>query len=138
MANPRIVDYYAVLAIPPSADLVGIEAAYTRLSDELVTRSHADDTANSALERLNEAYDVLANPETRRQYDEVLFQTEIEILRRQQQAEDRRRWIIRASIFAALGAIVVLQSAVLLWVGWEYVDTGVEKVLGPLWPGRVL
>lgn len=138
MANPRILDYYAVLAIPPSADLVGIEAAYTRLSDELVTRSHADDTANSALNRLNEAYDVLANPETRRQYDEVLFQTEIEILRRQQHAEDRRRWFIRASIFAALGGIVVMQSVVLLWIGWDYVDSGVETVLGPLWPGRVL
>ncbi|MCA9824613.1 MAG: J domain-containing protein [Dehalococcoidia bacterium] len=138
MANPRIVDYYAVLAIPPSADLMGIEAAYTRLSDELVRRSNVDDTANSALDRLNEAYDVLANPESRRQYDEVLFQTEIEILKRQQEREDRRRWIVRASIFSALSGIVLLQSAVLLWIGWDYIDGGVASILGPLWPGRVL
>jgi curved DNA-binding protein CbpA len=137
VANPRIVDYYAVLAIPPNADLVGIEAAYTRLSDELVRRSQADETANAALDRLNEAYDVLANPETRRQYDGVLFQTEIEILRRQQEREDRRRWLIRASIFAALTSIVVLQSAVLLWLGWDYIDSAVASVMGPLWPGRV-
>jgi Flp pilus assembly protein TadB len=125
VANPRIVDYYAVLA------------AYTRLSDELVRRSHVDDTANAALERLNEAYDVLANPESRRQYDEVMFQTEIEILQRQQEKEDRRRWLIRASIFAALSSIVVLQSAVLVWMGWDYIDTGVQKILGPLWPDVV-
>ncbi len=137
MANPRIVDYYAVLAIPPNADLIGIEAAYTRLSDELVRRSNVDETANTALDRLNEAYDVLANPETRRQYDGVLFQTEIEILRRQQEKEDRRRWLVRASIFAALTSIVVLQSVVLLWLGWDYIDSAVASVMGPLWPGRV-
>lgn len=135
MANPRIIDYYAILAVPPSVDLIGIEAAYTRLSDELVKRTEVDDTASSALARLNEAYDVLANPESRREYDEVLFSTEIAIFRAQQAKEDRRRRLVRASIIAALGAIVLVQSATLLWIGWDYVDTGLEFILGPLWPG---
>lgn len=136
MANPRIIDYYAILAVPPTVDLVGIEAAYTRLSDELVRRSDIDESAAPALDRLNEAYDVLANPETRRQYDEVLFQTELAIYRRQQQAEDRRRKLIRAAIITALAGIVLIQSAALLYIGWDYVDGGLEVVLGPLWPGQ--
>lgn len=136
MANPRIIDYYAILAVPPSVDLIGIEAAYSRLSDELVSRSDVDETSSAALSRLNEAYDVLANPESRREYDEVLFQTEIAILRRQQARDDRRRFFLRASIIAALTAIVMVQSAVLLWIGWDYVDGALEFVLGPLWPGR--
>lgn len=136
VANPRIIDYYAILAIPPSADLVGIESAYTRLSDELVRRSREDETAAGALERLNEAYDILANPETRRQYDEVLFRTEIDILRRQQEKEDRRRRIARLSIISALTLVVVFQTALLAWIGWDYVDSWFEFVLGPLWPGE--
>lgn len=135
MANPRIIDYYAILAVPPSVDLVGIEAAYTRLSDELVKRAEVDDTSSSALSRLNEAYDVLANPESRREYDEVLFSTEIAIFRAQQAKENRRRMILRASIVGALISIVLVQSSVLLYLGWDYVDSGLEFVLGPLWPG---
>jgi curved DNA-binding protein CbpA len=136
VANPRIIDYYAILAVPPTVDLIGIEAAYTRLSDELVRRANVDDTSSAALARLNEAYDVLASPEARREYDEVLFQTEIAILRRQQALEDRRRKILRASILGALVCIVLAQSAILAWIGWDYVDVGMEFVFGPLWPGK--
>jgi hypothetical protein len=135
VANPRIIDYYAILAVPPTVDLIGIEAAYTRLSDELVRRADVDDTSTTALGRLNEAYDVLANPESRREYDEVLFSTEIAIFRAQQAKENRRRMILRASIVGALIAIVMVQSSVLVWIGWDYVDSGLEFVLGPLWPG---
>ena len=31
MANPRVIDYYAILAVPPNADLAGIETAFGSL-----------------------------------------------------------------------------------------------------------
>ena len=35
MAEAKLMDYYAVLNLPPKADLSGIENAYARLSDDL-------------------------------------------------------------------------------------------------------
>ncbi|MCE5192519.1 MAG: J domain-containing protein [Candidatus Cryosericum sp.] len=63
-------DLYAVLGLTPSASQEQIRAQYR----ELVRKYHPDlhpGDANAAamMERVNGAYDVLGNPEERRQYD---------------------------------------------------------------------
>ena len=77
MAEAPLIDYYAILNLPPKADLLGIENAYARLSDDLAVRGGVDETAEAALERVNEAYSVLSKPELRRVYDRAFFATEI-------------------------------------------------------------
>lgn len=136
MANPRVIDYYAILAVPPNADLAGIETAYARLADELVTQSHHDDTSKQALDLLNEAYSVLSAADSRREYDQVLFQTEFAVLEQRRAAEERRRWLARALVTGSLAAIVIAQAALLAYIGRDYLGDAFDLVLGPLIPGR--
>lgn len=63
-------DHYAVLGVPPDADLEEIEAAYRRLS----RRYHPDlnpgsARARTAYERIRLAYEVLTDERERRRYD---------------------------------------------------------------------
>jgi hypothetical protein len=136
VANPRVIDYYAILAVPPSVDLAGIETAYSRLSGELVTQSEHDETSRHALNLLNEAYSVLSAADARRQYDRVLFQTEFAVLDAQRAAEARRQRVARWLVMGALGAVVLVQSIVLVYIGREYVGDALSVVLGPLMPGQ--
>ncbi len=66
-------DYYAVLGVERDASLRAIKQAYR----ELVRRYHPDAAGDSAearrqFERLQEAYDVLSNPDKRARYDAAL------------------------------------------------------------------
>jgi curved DNA-binding protein CbpA len=76
LAATKVVNYYAMLNLPPTADLVGVENAYARLSDEFAGRMEFDDTAVDGLRRLNEAYSVLSKPDLRREYDRVFLAAE--------------------------------------------------------------
>ena len=68
--DPR-EDLYAVLGIPRGADAAAIKSAYRRLSMELhPDRNPGDATAGNKFARIGQAFEVLGNPETRRQYDE--------------------------------------------------------------------
>ncbi len=135
MTKRPLIDYYKTLAVPPEADLIGIENAYVRLSDELVREAADDDGANRALARLNEAYTVLANPESRRLYDRVLFAKEYEELERRLRAVERRAAVARWTLVGALGLIVTAQAVTLAYLGWDSISGIVETVLGPLYPG---
>jgi DnaJ-class molecular chaperone len=65
-------DYYATLGVPKTASEKEIKQAYRRLA-----RKHhpdvnpGDRAAEAKFKELNEAYEVLGNPETRRKYDEL-------------------------------------------------------------------
>jgi curved DNA-binding protein len=65
-------DYYQVLGVPPDASAADIKTAYRALA-----RKHHPDvaadraTAEARFKELNEANEVLRDPETRRKYDEL-------------------------------------------------------------------
>lgn len=136
MAESRIVDYYAVLSVPPTADLMGIENAYAHLSDELATRVSVDDSSREALFRLNEAYGVLAKPEMRREYDRAYFSKDIAIAEAAiKRVERNRRWQANLLV-GALGLVVLVQAVALAYVGRDQIGPVVDAVVGPLLPGN--
>jgi len=64
-------DYYAVLAVDPKAGHEVIQMAYWRLATAYGASVRRDPEAAAKLRELNEAYEVLVNPELRGGYDEV-------------------------------------------------------------------
>ncbi|MGC8735041.1 MAG: J domain-containing protein, partial [bacterium] len=66
-------DYYAILNIPPNADQELINEAYRKLSSFTHPDRQPEERKKWAEERqkdLNEAYDILKDPEKRKEYDE--------------------------------------------------------------------
>lgn len=137
MAERRIIDYYAILAVPPTADLAGIENAYVRLSGDLAVQVHEDETAATALQRLNEAYGVLAFPGQREEYDRLYFSKEIADLEQQRSADTRRQTLTSFALIGSLAVVVIAQSLVLGYLGREYVSAAADFVFGPLLPGSL-
>jgi uncharacterized RDD family membrane protein YckC len=64
-------DYYAVLAVDPEAGHEVIQMAYWRLATEYGASVRRQPEASAKLRELNEAYEVLVNPELRARYDEA-------------------------------------------------------------------
>lgn len=131
MPDPKLIDYYAVLNLPPRADLVGIENAYARLSDDLMRQSQHDETAPDGLRRVNEAYAVLSKPELRREYDRAFFRSELDKIERDARAAQRRRTLAGNALVGALGLVVAAQAGALLWLGWDSA-TGLFQAIGDL------
>lgn len=121
MAKGELIDYYGLLNLPPRADLMGIENAYARISDDLAKQMHVDDTSQDALKRVNEAYAVLSKPELRREYDRVFFSKEIAAAEKAAQDELRRRAWKERVLVGALLVIVAGQAAMLLYIGWDQI-----------------
>ncbi len=121
MAEAKIVDYYSILNLPPTADLMGIDNAYARLSAELAERSDVDETSVDALGKLNEAYAVLSKPNLRIEYDSVFFKAEIERQRRLAELADRRRRLTGNLIVSALALLVAGEAAGLAYLAREQV-----------------
>jgi len=72
-ASPRAkqppTPYYVVLQVDPKAESEVIEAAYRRLARKYHPDVSGRTGATRTMQRLNEAYAVLGDPETRRKYD---------------------------------------------------------------------
>ncbi len=129
MANDsRIVDYYAVMNLPTSADLAGIENAYARLSAELAELGHVDAAASKALRRLNEAYGVLGRPERRRKYDEVFLARQRELEARAARAAFRRVAMMQWLVIGVLGAMLITQGAFLAYIGRDELSSLFDRL----------
>jgi uncharacterized RDD family membrane protein YckC len=93
-------DYYAVLAIHPEAGHEVIQMAYWRLATEYGASVRQQPEAAAKLRELNEAYEVLVNPELRARYDEALRGGAAEAMEeRRERAEPR----VRAPVVIAEG-----------------------------------
>jgi hypothetical protein len=134
VAEPKLVDYYAILNLPPKADLQGIENAYARLSDELAIRMEVDETSGGALLRVNEAYGVLSRPELRREYDAVYFAHERAVAQRKVLAAERRRDAARKILVYALAGTVAVQMLALAVIGRSEVVDFAQAAVSPLVP----
>jgi peptidylprolyl isomerase len=62
-------DYYAILGVSPDADPQTIEDAYERLAREVQPNADLEPTDPERMSDLDEAFDVLDDPESRAQYD---------------------------------------------------------------------
>jgi len=131
VAQVNLIDYYSVLNLPPRADLMGIENAYARLSDDLARQILHDDTSKEALDKVNEAYSVLSRPELRREYDRAFFRHELEALDRQAVWQQRRRAAAQSLLIGALGLIVAAQASVLIYIWWGEASGLLRAVLNP-------
>ncbi len=130
VSDAKLMDYYAVLNLPPKADLSGIETAYARLSDDLMKQSEDDETYRQAMQRLNEAYAVLSKPELRREYDRAFFKNELERLEREARAARRRRNLASNALVAGLGLIVAVQAGALLYLGGDAITGLFSAIFG--------
>ena len=69
MANKR--DYYEVLGVDKGADEAAIKKAYRQLAKKYHPDVNpGDKTAEEKFKEVNEAYQVLSNPQQRAQYDQ--------------------------------------------------------------------
>jgi curved DNA-binding protein len=64
-------DYYATLGVPKTASQAEIKKAYRKLARELHPDTNKDPAAEKRFKEANEAHAVLADPEKRKQYDEL-------------------------------------------------------------------
>jgi curved DNA-binding protein len=64
-------DYYAILGVPKTASQAEIKRAYRKLARELHPDTNKDPEAERRFKDANEAHAVLADPEKRKQYDEL-------------------------------------------------------------------
>jgi curved DNA-binding protein len=64
-------DYYAILGIPKTASQADVKKAYRKLARELHPDTNKDPAAEKRFKDANEAHAVLADPEKRKQYDEL-------------------------------------------------------------------
>src|SRR4051794_36934246 len=65
-------DYYAVLGVPKDADKAAIRKAYRKLARQYHPDANSGDAkAEEKFKEISEAYDVLADENRRREYDEA-------------------------------------------------------------------
>ena len=63
-------DYYAQLGVPPDASLISIKSAYRRKASQFHPDRNPDPAAAQTFRQAQEAYEVLADAERRKAYDD--------------------------------------------------------------------
>ena len=65
-------DYYGILRVMPSAEMAVIKAAYKALAGVYHPDRNQSNEAVFKMQAINEAWDVLSNKETKKQYDAII------------------------------------------------------------------
>ena len=65
----EFMDYYEILQVHPSAEPEVIKGAYDKLAKKYHPDLNKDPTATERMKQINLAYEVLSNPQKRRQFD---------------------------------------------------------------------
>lgn len=84
-------DYYAVLQVQPSAEAIVIEAAYKRLAREYHPDVYGGMDAHDRIVALNEAWEVLGDRDSRKEYDKSLTVSSRKISTQAQHENSRTR-----------------------------------------------
>jgi hypothetical protein len=129
--------YYDVLGVTPSAEPVAISAAYRAL----IKKYHPDRNAGNAeairrTRLLNEAYEVLCDPEARNRYDALTVRGRTSPLGREQfgPASDRPgrlpAWFPRTAKLAAATALLAISGLLgSIWLAPRTTDAGRQDSL---------
>jgi hypothetical protein len=135
VSHSAVVDYYAILNLPATVDLAGVENAYARISDELALMTEVDAACSEALQRVNEAYSVLSRPELRRKYDRVYFAADHAAAEHKWRSIVRRRVAAQWLLIGSLSLVVIFQAAVLAYLGGLPVGSFLSTIFGTIIPG---
>ena len=65
-------DYYGILGVTPTAELAVIKAAYKALAAIYHTERNSTKEAVTKMQAINEAWEILSDPSTRKKYDEAI------------------------------------------------------------------
>jgi DnaJ-class molecular chaperone len=63
-------DYYRIMGLQPAATLAEIKGAYRKKASALHPDRNPSERAHLSFQELQEAYEVLSNPDRRRAYDD--------------------------------------------------------------------
>jgi len=125
-AGEQLPDYYAVLGVTPDADRKTIAAAYDRLARRLQPDEDEPPLAPGLLQRANEAFDILDDPERRAEYDRARGIGPLE--KRGRLFADKR--VLLALGLIAAGVIALIVAAALLFLDLSGDGNGVETASG--------
>ena len=120
-------NYYRILDVAPDADPEAIERAYRRLARRYDPSANPSNEAKARLRNVNEAYETLADPRARAEYDRKRSAGQGGGSRPgEAQAKGNRRVIIAAGILTVLAAAAVAGVLIALNLGGG--DEGNEAV----------
>ncbi len=131
-ARPDI-DYYGVLGVPTHASSKDIKRAYRRLAQEWHPDKNKDASADERFKQIQDAYELLMNPQRRAAYDDRLGTTDIVPIAKAKSSVPRAGQISEGPFRWAALFVVLIPFAWLIAAAWPFIGKwrarwGLEKL----------